>query len=144
MITFQIREKLKTKPYLKNFTVYTFPSFIHLILELFEKHEHGHKQIFEIELLLEELGYSNLKEIKKSEIDSVKNLIISKLEEWELNDDSEILAYKLLAAIKNKNLTVYIDNQIIQDLEMPISITPESVIAFINNSKLNSISFKTL
>ncbi len=136
--------KLTPKSYLKNFLTYQFESLLLLIFELFESYQHGQKEIIEIEALLEEIGYSNLKEIPIYEIETIRTIVKSKLEEWERQEDSEYLSYKLMAAIQAKNIIVFVDNILIEDVEKPISITPDSIITFINKLKIGSISFKTL
>ena len=139
-------QKLKQiqKNYLKNFLNYEFESLLQLLYELFDNHKHGHKEIFEIEALLELIDYSNLREIPKNEVEKIQNLIRSKLQKWERQADSEYLSYKLMTAIQANIIIVIIDDVIIKDSESSILILPNSVITFINNSKIDSISFTTL
>lgn len=145
MTSIEVRKLSQSqKNYLKNFLNYKFESLFQLLYELFDNHKHGHKELFEIEALLEEIGYSNLKEISKSESPKIKSIIRSKLQEWERHEDSEYLSYKLMAAIQANSILVIIDDVIIDDIEKPISVMPNSVISFINNSKIDSISFTTL
>ena len=132
------------KNYLKNFLNYEFESLLQLLYELFDNHKHGHREIFEIEALLDEIGYSNLKEIPKNETEKIENLIRSKLMEWERQADSEYLSYKLMYAIQCLSILVFIDNEVIEDFENPILLKSNSVISFINKSKIDSISFTTL
>lgn len=139
-------KKLKstTKEYLKNFHNYKFESLLHLIFELFHNHKHGQKEIIEIEKLLYETGFSNLKDISKTEINKIKELIRSMLKEWERLEEPEYLSYKLMAAVQAGNVVVIVDDKVIENFESPITIDHNSVITFINNSKLNSITFSTL
>ena len=145
MASIEIKKLKQTqKRYLKNFSTYQFESLIHLIFDLFDSYKHGQKEIFEIEALLEEIGYSNLKEIPNNEIETIRTLVQPKLGEWERQDDSEYLSYKLMTAIQAKSIIVIVDNKLIEDIEKPISITPNSIISFINNLKIGSITFTTL
>lgn len=137
------RLKKAQKNYLKNIHHYRFGSLFQLVYELFDNHEHGHKELFGIEQLLEETGYNNLKDIPATEAARIKKLIRSKLPEWERQEDAEYLGYKLMAAMHAGMVTVIVDDKVIHDPEQPISITPESLVSFINCGKLNSITFST-
>jgi len=136
--------KQKQKGYVKSLFTYEFNSLLHLIFELFTNYTHGQKEIIEIERLLDEIGYKNLKDIPADEIETIKKYIRLQLPAWEHQEDAELLTYKLLAAIQSKNIVVIVDDKIIEDLEKPISLAPDSTITFINTFKIDSISFTTL
>jgi hypothetical protein len=145
MTSIEIKKLKQTqKNYLKNLFNYEFGSLFQLLFELFDNHKHGHKEIFEIEALLAEIGYANLNEIPKNETEEIKKLIRSKLQEWDEKSDFENLSYKLMSQIQSRNIIVIIDNIVIEHIEKPIIINPNSVISFIDNSKLDSITFTTL
>lgn len=145
MASIEVQKLSQTqKNYLKNLFNYKFESLFQLLFELFDSHKHGHKEIFEIEALLTEIGYNNLKEIPKSETEVMKTIIRSKLQEWGGESDYEYLSYELIIQIQSKNIIVILDNIVIEHIENPIIINPNSVISFINNSKLDSITFTTL
>ncbi|TWI03166.1 hypothetical protein IQ05_00095 [Flavobacterium tiangeerense] len=145
MASIEVQKLSRTqKNYLKNLFNYKFESLFQLLFELFDNHEHGYKEIFEIETLLSEIGYANLNEIPKNETEEIKKLICSKLQEWDEKYDFENLSYKLMSQIQSRNIIVIIDNIIIEHIEKPIIINPNSVISFIDNSKLDSITFTTL
>ncbi|OXA87647.1 hypothetical protein [Flavobacterium hercynium] len=145
MTSIEIQKLSRTqKNYLKNLFNYKFESLFQLLFELFDSHKHGHKEIFEIEALLTEIGYNNLEEIPKSETEVMKTIIRSKLQEWGGKSDSEYLSYELMSQIQSKNIIVILDNIVIEHIENPIIINPNSVISFINNSKMDSITFTTL
>lgn len=145
MTSIEIKKLKQTqKNYLKKFFKYEFGSLFQLLFELFDNHEHGHKEIFEIEALLSEIKYANLNEIPKNETEEIKKLIRSKLQEWNEKSDFENLSYKLMSQIQSRNIIVIIDNIVIEHIEKPIIINPNSVISFIDNSKLDSITFTTL
>ncbi|MDX6183972.1 hypothetical protein SGQ44_17015 [Flavobacterium sp. Fl-77] len=145
MASIEIQKLSRTqKNYLKNLFNYKFESLFQLLFELFDSHKHGHKEIFEIEALLAEIGYGNLNEIPKNETEEIKKLIRSKLQEWDQKSDFENLSYKLMSQIQSKNIIVILDNKVIEHIENPIIINPNSVISFIDNSKLDSITFTTL
>lgn len=145
MASIEVKKLSRTqKNYLKNLFNYKFESLYQLLFELFDSHKHGHKEIFEIEALLSEIGYNNLKEIPKSEIEVMKAIVRSKLQEWGEKSDSEYFSYQLMSQIQTKNIIVILDNTVIEHFENPIIINPNSVISFINNSKLDNITFTTL
>lgn len=139
-----IKSKIKSKKYLKGLWKYEFPSLIYLIFELFETYTNGYKEIFEIQLLLDEIGYRNLKDIPKDEVENIRALIKQKLPEWKMFDDAEFVTYQLMAAISKKDILVIIDNNVIVDIDQPLSIDLNSTIVFFNNQLLNQIKFTTL
>lgn len=144
MTTINIKDQLTTKKYLENFVAFEFTSLFHLIVELFDNYLHGQKEIIEIETLLNTTGYSNLKEIPQHQIEKTKELIRSSLQEWKRQEDTEYMTFKLLAAIVERRVIVIIDDNVIDNPEKEISITANSNISFIDNTKLNSITFTTL
>jgi len=144
MISLHLKTVLKSKKYLNDFNIFEYDSLPTLIFELFTNYSHGQKEIIEIETLLSEIGYGNLKEIPKGELNSIKKLVAAKLQVWESNEEAELLTYKLLAAVQSKEIIVYLDNNIIHDLGTEIKLTHQSIIAFISNLKLNAFSFSTI
>lgn len=139
-----IKPKVKSKRHLKGLWKYEFPSLVHLIYELFATYTNGRKEIFEIQLLLDEIGYRNLKDIPSDEVDSIRVLIKEKLPEWQMFDDEEFITYQLMAAISNKDILVIIDDNIIADIHKSLPINSNSIITFFNNQRLNQITFTTL
>lgn len=134
----------RQKKYLKKDFQSDFASLYHLVFYLFDNYEHGHKEVLEIEKLLEQTGYDNLKEIPKSELERIRKIIQLNLPQWEAEEDSEYLSYKLMAAILTKRVVVILDDEVVEDTERHISIRPDAVISFINNDKLDSITFTIL
>lgn len=134
----------KQKGYVKSLYTYEFNSLFDLVFELFAGYQHGQKEIIEIGVLLDEIGYSNLKDIPENDFEKVRNIVRSRLPEWEWQEDTELLTYKLMAAIQSKKIIVIVDDMIIEDLSAPISLMLTSSISFINKLKIDSISFTTL
>ncbi|RYU93477.1 hypothetical protein [Emticicia agri] len=139
-----IKPRVKSKRHLKGLWKYEFPSLIYLIFELFETYTDGRKEIFEIQLLLDEIGYRNLKDIPADEVESIRALIKEKLPEWKMFDDPEFVTYQLMAAIRNKDILVIVDDTVIDDIHQPFPIHSNSIITFFNNQLLNQITFTTL
>lgn len=140
----RIKPALKTARYLQGLNLYEFPSLLHLVFELLDTYTSGRKELEDIELLLDETGYANLRDIPEAEIESIKQLIIQKLPDWKRFADTEYIGYKLMAAIGRQEISVFADDQIIQNPELPITLSENSIIAFIHHPKISQIQFKTL
>jgi hypothetical protein len=121
-----------------------FDSLLPLLIELYQQQPHGQSDLFEIEDLLDALGYRNLKLIPQSETEKVRNIIRSNAEERQLKRDPEQLAYRLMAAILADEVVVILNNRVVDNPETPIQLLPDSNISIILKAKLDSISFISL
>ncbi len=145
MIKIEINKlRQRSKRYLSSLSGFDFDSLYELLYELFDNYRPDQSEICQIEALLNEIGFYNLKEIQDSKKTEIKEIINSKTTEWEREADAEYLSYKLLAAIQSKAVIVIIDEQVIENLEKPISLHSNSIISFIDNSKTDQITFTTL
>ncbi len=145
MIKIEINKlRQRSKRYLSSLSGFDFDSLYELLYELFDNYRPDQSEICQIEALLNEIGFYNLKEIQDSKKTEIKEIITSKTTEWEREADAEYLSYKLLAAIQSKAVIVIIDEQVIENLEKPISLHSNSIISFIDNSKTDQITFTTL
>ncbi len=145
MIKIEINKlRQRSKRYLSSLSGFDFDSLYELLYELFNNYRPDQSEICQIEALLNEIGFYNLKEIQDSKKTEIKEIITSKTTEWEREADAEYLSYKLLAAIQSKAVIVIIDEQVIENLEKPISLHSNSIISFIDNSKTDQITFTTL
>lgn len=125
--------------YLKKLPSYRFPTSFDLIFSLFLTYEKGNKYVEDIAVLLDCLGYKNLKEIPPETLDNVKELIKMNWDYWENLSDPERCTYLLLHEIKQKNILMMIDTNIVEDLSKEINITSKSIISFIDLQYINSI-----
>lgn len=145
MIKIEINKlRQRSKRYLSSLSGFDFDSLYELLYELFDNYRPDQSEICQIEALLNQIGFYNLKEIQDSKKTEIKEIITSKTTEWEREADAEYLSYKLLAAIQSKAVIVIIDEQVIENLEKPISLHSNSIISFIDNSKTDQITFTTL
>ncbi len=145
MIKIEINKlRQRSKRYLSSLSGFDFDSLYELLYELFNNYRPDQSEICQIEALLNEIGFYNLKEIQDRKKTEIKEIITSKTTEWEREADAEYLSYKLLAAIQSKAVIVIIEEQVIENLEKPISLHSNSIISFIDNSKTDQITFTTL
>lgn len=138
MVT-KIKASEKVIGYLKNIPSYQFPTPFHLILSLFSTYEKGNKDIEDIQILLDYLGYNNLKEISSEMLTEIEKIIRINQYEWEKLSDPERCTYLLLHEIKQKNILMVIDNKIIEDLTDKIKINPNTIISFVDFKYINAI-----
>jgi|GEM_PF-3290764 hypothetical protein len=125
--------------YLKNIPSYQFPTPFHLVLSLFSTYEKGNKDMEDIQVLLDYLGYKNLNEISPEMLSDIEEIIKINQHEWEKLSDLELCTYTLLHEIKKKNILMMIDNKIIEDLSDKITLTPNSTISFIDLKYINTL-----
>ena len=138
------RPKTRSKNYLENLDIWMFPSLLHLIQAFFETYTKGTTDWEHIQLLLEATGYGSLNEIPRSELAQVKETVERMQPVWEADEDAEKCTYLLLAAILKKDILVYIDDRVIENIEHKITLQPNSIVAFINRLKITQINFTTI
>jgi len=138
------RPKTRSKNYLENLDIWMFPSLLHLIQAFFETYTKGTTDWEHIQLLLEATGYGSLNEIPRSELAQIKETVARMQPVWEAGEDVEIRTYLLLAAILKKDILVYIDDRVIENIEHKITLQPNSIVAFINRLKITQINFTTI
>ena len=144
MIRLQIKShNLGTGSFYQLSTDY-FESLLPLLIELYQHQPHGQIDLFEIDDLLDELGYSNLKLIPESDIEKAQYIIRSNEEERQLKRDPEQLAYRLMAAILTEKVVVILNNQVVDNPETSIQLLPDSTLSIIHKAKLDSITFHSL
>lgn len=138
----KLKNKIVAKRYIDSLYRYTFKDLLHFIQAIFESYEKGTAEIENIYLLLNELGYENLSQIK--DIESVRDLITQKKEEWALLEDSEFLSYCLLDAFQRRLLTIIVDENVIKDCNSRITLTDDSIITFIKINQIDNLTFTTI
>jgi hypothetical protein len=138
------RPKIRSKNYLENLGIWVFPSLLHLIQAFFETYTKGTTDWEHIQLLLAATGYGSLNEIPRSELAQVKETVARMQPVWEADEDAEKCTYLLLAAILKKDILVYIDDRVIENIEHKITLQPDSIVAFINRLKITQINFTTI
>ncbi len=138
------RPKIRSKNYLENLGIWVFPSLLHLIQAFFETYTKGTTDWEHIQLLLEATGYGSLNEIPRSELAQVTETVARMQPVWEADEDAEKCTYLLLAAILKKDILVYIDDRVIENIEHKITLQPDSIVAFINRLKITQINFTTI
>ena len=138
------RPQIRSKNYLENLGIWVFPSLLHLIQAFFETYTKGTTDWEHIQLLLEATGYGSLNEIPRSELAQVKETVARMQPVWEADEDAEKCTYLLLAAILKKDILVYIDDRVIENIEHKITLQPDSIVAFINRLKITQINFTTI
>lgn len=138
------RPKTRSKNYLENLDIWMFPSLLHLIQAFFETYTKGTTDWEHIQLLLEATGYGSLNEIPRSELAQIKETVARMQPVWEADEDAEKCTYLLLAAILKKDILVYIDDRVIENIEHKITLQPNSIVAFINRLKITQINFTTI
>jgi hypothetical protein len=144
MIKFQLSD-LEVDTFKVNNTVnYRFGSLVELMLLLFEKYAKKQQGLLVFKTLLAESGYARLGDIPIEEIDRVIELAKELTVKYEILYDGEQLCYHLLSAVVNKNIFVFIDNRIINNIQAPVHITPDSVMVLVHDEKIDTIEFKTL
>lgn len=139
-----IKPKIKRKRYLEGLWIDEYPNLLHLFFELFDTYKSGRKDLEDIQRLLDLISYNNLKDIPEEEVVKIKSLIINNLGNWKLQDDTERVAFLLMSAVLTKDILVFIDDNIIEDTEQPITLNEKSIISFINNQKISNITFTIL
>jgi hypothetical protein len=75
----------KSKNYIQDLWVLNYPTLLHLIKALFEHHQSGRKDLQKIQLLLQTIGYQNLKDIPKTEFAAIRQLIKTKMPDWAIS-----------------------------------------------------------
>lgn len=138
MIT-KIKIDRKVVGYLKKLPSYRFPTPFDLVFSLFLTYEKGDEYVEDIRILLDYLGYKNLKEIPPETINNIKEIIKTNWNEWEKLSDPERCTYLLLHEVKQKNILMMIDTNIVEDLSQYIEITSDSIISFIDLQYINAI-----
>lgn len=142
--------KLKTiadvlpKNYVKHLHGYRFASLLELVLSLFLLHKRGTRDLDDINILLEDLRYDNLKQIPDPEKEAIRHYVDQMMPEWKRDQDEEKQTYLLLASFLRREIVVFIDNTIIENIDNEIVLTDESIITFVDHSKISRITFTTL
>ncbi len=139
-----VKIKKKSKNYIQDLWILTYPTLLHLIKALFEQHQKGRKDLQNIQLLLQTIGYQNLKDIPKAEISAIRQLIQTKMPDWMIYEDAEYLTYAFLTAFQQQEILILVDNVPIMDMNAPIQLHHQSTIAIISQPLLQTISFTTL
>jgi hypothetical protein len=139
-----VKIKKKSKNYIQDLWVLTYPTLLHLIQALFEQHLKGRKDLQNIQLLLQTIGYQNLKDIPKSEIAAIRQLIHTQMPHWMIHEDAEYLTYTFLAAFQQQEILILVDDALVTDLNAPIQLHYQSTIAIIHQPLIHPISFTTL
>lgn len=144
MIKLHVPPKLSAKSYMNALDTFTFPSLFHLVFELFGYYRKGTEDWENIRMLLDAIDYKNLKDIPRSELGNVKNFVAQMSPEWVKEQDTERCTYLLLAGVVHRQIIVFIDGKIIDDIDKEIKLRNSSVISFLDNSVISQISFTTL
>ncbi|MDB5252785.1 MAG: hypothetical protein JWP27_1954 [Flaviaesturariibacter sp.] len=122
----------------------SFPTLLHLVEALFAHHAKGTSDHDAITRLLDALGYHNLGAITPDDMPRVHATIRRLLPRWTNELDPERQAYNVMAAIVRGDVTVFIDDAVVTDLEAPIRLGPDPVLAFIDHTRIASTSFQIL
>ena len=137
-------QKKRIKGYVESINGYRFESLTELIFALFSTYKKGTEDWEEIQILLANFGYNNLNGIKESEIPIIRKWLKENKNQFELEKDIEYLTYKLLTAIVKKDILVYIDKYIIENVNENITVSGTSTISFIDTTRLNQLTFTTI
>jgi hypothetical protein len=132
------------KNYVKGLNQYRFDSVFQLCLSLFSTYRKGTQDVEDIYQLLDDIGYSNLKDIPADEIEAIAAYVEMLLPDWNSANDPERRTFLLAAAIQRRDLLVVIDEEVVNDLGTEILIAPDSIISFIDKRKISDITFTTL
>lgn len=89
-------KKTKLKQYIKDTLNYRFNDLYEFLKALFELYEKGTKDLEAIEILIDEIGYKNIKDIPISEYPKIRAVIQQKTEDWQSLLDSEYCSYLAL------------------------------------------------
>ncbi len=135
-------KKTKLKRYLKDTLGYSFNGLYEFLKAFFELYEKGTQDLEAIEILLEEIGYNNIKDIPISEYPKIRVIIQQKAEDWQSILDSEYCSYLILDAWQKGRIIIFINDAIIENLNEPITIHEDTIICFIDKEKINNINFK--
>ena len=142
MILLNVEVGQKTKSYLKNFSSYHFTNGAAFIRELFVKNDLPPDQTDNlIYSVIKEMGYNRLSEIPKSILIELEKEYYKLISQEIADLDSEKIAYLFLHAWQQKRFTLLIDNNIIREIELPITLGPQSVISIIDSRKIQDITF---
>ncbi|MEO1259933.1 MAG: hypothetical protein AAFZ15_14160 [Bacteroidota bacterium] len=145
MLNLIIQPDKFAKVYLKKSTDYQYDSLLDLIQQIFSTHAFEDKAVEQfLYQLLSETGYTSLEKIPIPELQAIANYFLAHKDEYKIDYDAEKLTYLLLSAIKNKDVIVYIDKRIVEDMLAPITLQYGSTLAFIKVEKINNITFKTI
>ncbi len=133
------------KNYLIHTDNYEYENAYDLIYELFSKHIFIDREA-ELYLyqLLKDTGYGSIEGIPIDQLNGIVNYFLKSRDQYRVNYDEERLTYLLLAAIKSSEIILSIDQQVISELQVPISLERDSTITFFKKNKLNTIKFKSI
>ncbi len=145
MIKIKLQSNTKTKSYLVRFNNFEFDSILHFIFELFTNNKIENKNIDSavIQKILN-LGYDDVSEIPNKIKNELQKTYHNLIEKHNKNFDEEKQMYLLMDKIVKEEIIVTIDNLLLEDIWCPITINNNSVVSFIDSTKLKNIDFKTI
>lgn len=145
MIYLSFHAKTYQKVYLQGLEEPYYDSLLSLIYAIFSTYVFEDKAV-ELYLyqLLDATGYRRIEDIPRIELELIVAHFLKHKKAFKIDYDSEYLTYLLLAAIKRLDILVYFDEHLIEDLEAPIQLEPDSVLSFIKKEKIERTTFKTI
>jgi hypothetical protein len=145
MINLNLKSENRTRNYLLKMKRYEFNSLMDLIDELFKNQlpetSESDNIIYE---LIKSMGYQSISEIPTEELAEIESYYYQLKEKEEAEFDREKLVFLLMAKLKNGQLLLMIDNQLINNHQKRIILKRNAVITFIDKNKVQGIEFKTL
>ncbi|RIV23469.1 hypothetical protein DYU11_10745 [Fibrisoma montanum] len=132
---------LAKKRYVTALRQYQFHSCFELIIALFAHYTKGNSNWDALQLLLEQTEFTNFSNLDDKQMVELRQTALHVYNEWRYNMDVERLSYLLAGAINCGKVILIIDGMKVNDIQQPVNLTDQSVIAFFDVDHLKTISF---
>lgn len=109
-----------------------------LVLDLFDREYVDKKEIDHFELLRSYLDHYH---VEKEEVELIRDIINGHVEQWKQWDDVEHCTLVLMQKLKKHEVLMLVDLAPIVDMSMPITVNKDTVVQFIDITKIEVIRF---